>query len=361
MKILHIIPNLDIGGAQQLLKDLLPLLAEDNEVELVVFKRKNTQIEQDIIRQGILIHFLEISQRSPLAILKLRKFIKKVDIVHSHLFPTHYYAVLANIGLKKPLYFTEHSTYNKRRNHKWLKPVERFVYNNLDRVICVSEATQTQLVCWLGFSFPKNKVVVIKNGIDCKKYQIVKKKNTNDIFRREGKPILMISRFTEAKDHETVVRSIKYVEDSSAFVVFVGDGVTKSRIMDLTKELGVEDRIVFLGSRTDIPEIINAAYIGIQSSNWEGFGLTVVEMMAGGVPVITSDINGLKQVVEGAGILFEKNNPKDLAIQINKLLKDRDLFLNTRDKCLKVSEKYNILKTKEMYKALYNTIQNTFD
>lgn len=358
MKILHIIPNLNTGGAQHLLKDLLPLLntIENNEIKIAVFHRVGSYVEKKIEESGVEIHDMKISSRSPLAILKIRKLIKQFDLVHSHLFPAHYYSIIANIGLNKPLVFTEHSTNNKRRNYKFLKPVERWIYKRLDYVICISNGVKSSLTSWLKVE--SNKFIIIENGLEVSFFQNAEYKSRKEIFGENGQPLIMISRFTDSKDHETVVRAMRLVEDKDVFCVFVGEGEKKSEIEELVIKEGLSDKIKFLGHRNNIPEIIKASTIGIQSSNWEGFGLSVVEMMAGGLPIIASDVDGLKEIVGENGLLFKSGDEKDLANKINLLLRDKNLRNNLSAKGEERATHFSIENTAQKHQQVYRNLYN---
>lgn len=356
MKILHIIPNLEIGGAQTLLASLLPLLNQNHNVEIIVFKNKETEVSKAIIKYGIPVHFLNVSKFSYKTIFKLRKYIKNADIIHTHLFPAHYFTVIANFGINKPMVFTEHSTHNKRRNHKLLRPIEQFIYKRISSVVCISNETETNLNKWLKNKEVKASSLVIENGIDLDKFKVDQSINSEELFGKKGIPLLMISRFSLSKDHATVVRSLQYIDNPSVFVVFVGDGETIDTVKQLAHELGLNERVVFLGTRMDIPKIIHASKIGIQSSNWEGFGLTAIEMMAGGIPVISSDVNGLRQVVEDGGLIFPQGNHMELAKMINNLLNDQYLYNKLIEKGLHHSKKYSIQNTAGKYLELYNSL-----
>ena len=128
---------------------------------------------------------------------------------------------------------------------------------------------------------------------------------------------------------------------------FIGDGETMKECQELVKQLSLEKRIHFLGKQEDIKPWLSKAYLGIQSSKWEGFGLTAVEIMAAGLPVIASDVNGLKQVVEGAGELFESGNSKTLATIVCKILNDRDLYKEIQQRCILRAKQFDIHKTCE--------------
>lgn len=141
MRLLHIILSLDIGGAQRLLSDLLPLQKQNNDVKLLVLKGVDTVFQRTIEASGIEIIDLHCrSFHNPLIIKKLIPFMKKCDIVHVHLFPTLYWVALAVHWCKGVrLVYTEHSTYNKRRDKVMFRPIECYIYRKYDKLIGIAE------------------------------------------------------------------------------------------------------------------------------------------------------------------------------------------------------------------------------
>jgi glycosyltransferase involved in cell wall biosynthesis len=101
---------------------------------------------------------------------------------------------------------------------------------------------------------------------------------------------------------------------------------------------------------------LSESYIGVQSSHWEGFGLTAVEMMAAGLPVIASNVEGLKQVVDGAGELFTCGDERELAQIVNLLLNDEDMYKEMQQKCLSRAKLYDIHATVEAYLKIYKEV-----
>lgn len=344
MRILHVIASLEMGGAQKLLTELLPLQAAAESVDLLVYKRENNEIEKAIESAGIRIVSLDVyNLYSSFIIFRLRKIFKEYDVVHAHLFPSTYWVSLAARGLKVKLVYTEHSTSNSRRNKWYFLPIERFMYSRFDRIISISQQTQDALTSWLRQS--DERFVVINNGINTQRFASVK-------LSVIPKSLIMVSRFVPSKDQETVIRAMKLL-DADVILYLVGDGVNRTHCEDLAKGLGLSERVLFLGPRSDVPELVASSYIGIQSSNWEGFGLTAVELMAAGKPVVASDVDGLKQVVEGAGIVFKKGSPEDLAEKITHLLNDSSLYDVVSRKCVKRSLLYEIKTMAKKYNEVY--------
>lgn len=355
MNLLHVINDLEIGGAQKLVHDLLLLQQKDPDlnVSCFVFKTTGSSLEKNLLANGVKIISADSSPFSLSSAKTLCSLMKKADVVHAHLFPSNYITAMLKSFSGAKIIFTEHSTHNRRRDHKFLRPLERLVYSRFDKIACISEATASNLSEWIGKDIAKSRIEIIENGIDLKKFNQAEAQEPKSIFGRAGVPLLMVSRFTASKDHATVVRALSHIDNPEVFVAFVGDGDLRQEIEDLAESMRVKDRVIFLGTRTDTPELIRSASIGIQSSNWEGFGLTAVEIMAGGKPVIASEVNGLKEVVEGAGLLFPKGDEKALAKQIMSVLTDECLYGGLLAKGLKRAEKYSIRQTAEKYKDIY--------
>ncbi len=333
MRVLHVITTLELGGAPRLLEDLLPLQVASLDVTVLVYQRLYNEIERTIENAGIdIICLNENNFYNPRVIFSLRKFFKDYHIVHAHLFPTVYWASLAARGLSVKLVYTEHSTSNSRRSKKYFRPIERFMYQRYDRIISISQQTQDALTLWLGQR--DERFVVINNGVDIEKFSSI---NSPVI----PKSLIMVSRFVASKDQETCIRAMQLI-DHDAILRLVGDGDNRTHCEELSQRLGVEDRVHFLGSRSDIAELVASSYIGIQSSNWEGFGLTAVEIMACGKPVVASNVDGLRQVVEGAGEIFTLKDISELADKVNYLLSDDKYYHKVAEKCKERALKYDI-------------------
>ena len=260
-----------------------------------------------------------------------------------HLFPSVYWVAIAAIGLKVKLVYTEHSTSNRRREKSYLRPIEKFVYRQYDKIISISQQTQDALQGWLHSK--DDRFVVVNNGVDVKRFSLLR----HSVI---PKSLIMVSRFVASKDQETLIRAMKSV-DAGVVLRLVGDGENLQHCKAIAEEVGVSDRVEFLGVRSDIAELIAESYIGVQSSNWEGFGLTAVEIMAAGKPVIASDVDGLRQVVEGAGIIFNRGNVEELANRISHLLADDEYYKNVTYACRQRALAYDISVMAESYKSIY--------
>lgn len=114
--------------------------------------------------------------------------------------------------------------------------------------------------------------------------------------------------------------------------------------------------IELVSSRTDVSRLLKSVEISVVSSHWEGFGLAAVEGMAVGKPVIASNVEGLCGVVNGAGILFEKGNDKELANIVKELLSDIDYYNKVGKAGFERAKQYDINSMVDKQIQLYNEL-----
>ena len=202
---------------------------------------------------------------------------------------------------------------------------------------------------WLNISEKDKKFIVINNGVDLQWF--------NQCVHRKEYPytLIMIARFVPAKDQATIIKAMPFLKND-VHLVLVGDGDRIEECKSLVTRLGVEERVHFVGKQSDVLKWIEIADIGVQSSCWEGFGLTAVEMMAGGLPVVASDVEGLREVVSGAGELFPSGDYKGLARIVNQMIGDKDYYELLRSRCISRSKNYDIGTMVNAYIDMYNRI-----
>ena len=353
MRVLHVITSLRTGGAEHLMVDLLPRLRDlGNEVELLVFDGTRTSFYDELEQKGIKIHSFGIGGNvyHPRNIFKLKNFISKYDIIHTHNTACQLFVPIAKM-LKcsnAKLVTTEHSANNRRRDKWYLKPVDKWMYNRYRYIICISKQPADNLRKHIG---AKDNIIVFNNGVDIKKFLYPIK----DISHNQTFLITQVSSFNDAKDQDTLVKAIKVLPNNYRLQL-AGDGVRRHKVEELTNTLGVADRVYFLGIRTDIPEILKSSDIVVLSSHWEGLSLSSIEGMASGRPFIASDVDGLREVVEGAGILFAHGDYKQLAKEIKQLCNNPVHYNVVARECQKRAKQFDISIMAEKYNELYKSL-----
>lgn len=348
MKILHVMPILSVGGASRLMSEIIPKINayEGIDVDFLIGKCINNIFMPKFKKAGINVFILNYSIYNPLNIFRIANYLKNYDIIHVNLFPSLYWVAIGNIILNKPLVYTEHNTTNNRRNKWYFRVIEKWVYKKYKKIISISDATQMNLIEWLQIDKNDKRFVVINNGVNLDAFKNCKHEQ---VFQHT---LIMVARFAPAKDQDTIIRAMPLL-DSDVHLILVGDGDKIVKSKELASQLAVGNRVHFVGTQNDIPSWIRKADIGIQSSHWEGFGLTAVEMMAGGLPVVASDVEGVKQVVEGAGLLFPHGNYEKLAEIVKRLLSDKSYYEIVKRKCIERSKMYDIKTMVDSYINVY--------
>ncbi len=361
MKILHVINSLATGGAEKLLLDTIPKYNNRGiKTDLLVLQdKKHPFLQQLKETQSCKIFVLgEESVYNPLLVFKIIPFIKKYDIVHVHLFPSQYWVMFAKIFSfsKTKLLFTEHNTTNRRVKSKIWSRLNKIAYSYYNATICITKEIQTIYTTYT--KLPKEKFPVIENGVDLSKIKnakAVRKSTIHPSLKEEDKLLLQVSGFREQKDHPTLIKALQYLP-KYVKVILVGDGVLKENCRQLAKELNLKNRVLFLGNRYDVPQLLKSVDVVVLSSHHEGLSLSSVEGLASGKPFVASDAPGLTNVVKDAGILFPKEDEKKLAEEINRLISDKEHYNKTVKNCLNRAKKYDITNMIEKHIKLYKDI-----
>ena len=135
------------------------------------------------------------------------------------------------------------------------------------------------------------------------------------------------------KQQEVLIRALKSLPDN--YVVWlIGDGVRRRECENIAESLGVSDRVNFWGVRTDVPRLLKTSDVVVMSTHYEGMSLSNIEGMSSGKPFVASNVNGIREITEGAGILFEENNDKQLAQIILRLERDQAYHDKVVEQCL---------------------------
>lgn len=354
MRVLHVITSLEIGGAEKLMIDLIPKLNKRGiKSDLLLFNGEETPFKKKISEQGVDIYHISYSKNvyNPMNILKLIPVLKKYDIIHTHNTAPQLFCVIANIFCQKKLITTEHSTNNRRRNKIIFKLLDKWMYSRYDRVICISQGVEMALRNYLSrFDY---RIKTINNGIDltafCSSMNKSNLDNTGNIV------LIMVGRFGIQKDQETIIRAMQYLPENVCLNL-VGTGINESACKLLVEDLNLDKRVSFLGERTDIPELLKLSNIVIQSSHWEGFGLAAVEGMASGKPVIASDVEGLREVVNGYGLMFKNGDEHHLVEQIKALINSPNYYQEVALKCRLRAKEFSINKMVDEYISTYKEV-----
>lgn len=356
MKILQVITSLRMGGAEKLVADMIPLLMEQgHQVDVVLFKRSDSELRWNLQRIGVRIYEFSEGDKvyNPLYILKLIPLLKEYDVVHTHNTACQLFTAIASLFSKGKLVTTEHSTSTRRRAWKWYRIVDKWMYAQYQAVVCISDKAKENLSRYLG---TENHILTIYNGINCEAFKTAKVDSTLS----NGKIVVtMVAGFRYQKDQDTLIKAFQYLPRDKFELWLVGDGARRTTLETLVAELGLQASVRFWGIRGDVPVLLKSSDIIVMSSHFEGLSLSSIEGMCVGKPFVASDVDGLHEITEGAGILFPHGDAKALAKIFMDLMTDKVYYEQVASLCMRRALQYDIHKTVKQYLEVYKSLLNS--
>lgn len=362
MRILHIINDLRLAGAERFLADLSPHQKESGlDVSVAPLAPYGSAFENKIKDAGIPLLMPDRPRpiRSPAHIVRLRKLFRDYDLVHVQLFPAQLWVALAamTMGKSAPILFTtEQNTHNTRRDIPAFRPIDRLMYSRYDHIAAISDGTLDAMVAYLPET--ASKISVVHNGIDPRRFtDSGSPEERAQLFPQvpATSPLLLcIGRLEPQKDFPNLLRAFAQVPN--AHLAIVGIGPLQPELEALAQTLAIQDRVHFLGRRNDIPALLRNVDLYVQASKWEGFGIAAVEAMASGLPLVITDVPGLREVVADAGIHVPSGNPDALAVAINNLLATPAQCETLSHRARERSRAFSIATSADAYKVLYEKV-----
>jgi len=361
------------GGSGVVATELgIAMANKGHQVHFVTYKQP---VRLDMLQPNI--HFHEVNvpeyplftyQPYELALSsKLVSVIKRfnIELLHVHYAIPHAYAgfmaqqMLLQEGIHVPMVTTLHGTdITLVGNHPNYKTAVTFSINQSNAVTSVSESLKQDTLRL--FDIKESKIEVVPNFVDFNKAD-----NSNDECKRHlmaepGERIIThISNFRPVKRIEDVIKVFdKVVKKIPSKLIMVGDGPLMEPARRMCKELGIYEKVRFMGNSNEIDKILCFSDLFLLPSEKESFGLAALEAMMHGVPVISSNSGGIPEVNKNgySGFLSDVGNVEEMAANAIKILED-ELSLNTFKKQAKSrAQKFDINVIVPMYEAIYERV-----
>ncbi len=349
------ITSMETGGAEHLMVDLLPQLQRLGcEVELALFDGHDTPFKREVEAAGIVVRSLGMGTGTynPVSAWRLARLLRRgcYDVVHTHNTACQLFAPVAKAlsGSRARLVTTEHSANNRRRSIKALRPIDHLMYAQYDSIVCISDKTQANLELYIG---QRPSITTIYNGVDTSRFL----NPIKSIDPNGSHLVTMVASFGAAKDQDTLVRAIARLPEDYRLRL-VGDGPRRAEVAALAEGLGVAGRVEMPGVCTDVPRLLRESDVVALSSHWEGLSLSSIEGMASGRPFVASDVDGLREVVRGHGVLVAEGDADGFARAISGLCGDPDRYRSVAEACQRKARQYDIAVMARNYLALYKKL-----
>ncbi len=300
MKVLHIISGGETGGSR---KHVITLLEQFDKDEICLLLFQDGSFAEEAKAKGIPVKILAQKSRYDVRILsRLAAFIQegKFDIVHSHgpranLFMSFIKnkvpAVwVTTIHSDPKLDFMKGGLKGKIFTSLNLKAIRK-----IDAFFAVSEPFKENLA---ALGIPKDRIMTIYNGIEFAEPLKPDGSLQQELgLKQEDFVMTMVARMHPIKGHDIVLQALKQNNNPRMHLVLVGDGPIKGEVEKQASELGVSEQVHFLGFRKDIPSIYSNSHIGLLASHSESFPLALLEAANEKLPLISTDVGGVKQLI----------------------------------------------------------------
>ncbi|MFI5133307.1 MAG: N-acetyl-alpha-D-glucosaminyl L-malate synthase BshA [Chitinophagales bacterium] len=284
-----------------------------------------------------------------------------LDLLHVHYAIPHASAaymakkILEKEGKRIPVITTLHGTdITLVGRDKTYAPVVTFSINESDAITAVSNNLRDET--FRSFKIEKE-IEVIYNFVDVSRFT----RKPIDAFKKviapDGEKILLhVSNFRKLKRVQDVVRIFYEVnKEIRSKLLFVGDGPERQTAEELCRELNVCDEVRFVGKQEQMEDIMAIADLFLLPSEYESFGLAALEAMAAGIPVVSSNAGGLKEInIDGVtGFTSDVGDVKNMSRQALSILKDNETLKAFKIRAAEHAKKYDIHNIVPLYEKLY--------
>ena len=357
------------GGSGIVATELGKALAEKgHEIHFITYSKP---VRMDWFTKNMYYHEVSVSdyplfEYAPYELLLSSKLVdvainQKLDILHVHYAIPHASAafsaqqILKTRNIDLPFITTLHGTdITLLGKDKSFQPVIEFAINQSDAVTAVSESLKEDT--YQFFDIKKN-IEVIPNFIDPSLYRFAEDIELRAQFAEKDEVIIThISNFRKVKRVDDVIRIFKGVQQQlSAKLLMVGDGPELHQVKNLARELGIFNKVFFLGKSKRIEQITSISDVFLLPSETESFGLVALEAMASGVAVVSSNVGGLAEVNKDGvtGFLNDVGDIKGMISSVLTILKDKDTLDCFKTNALEHSQKFELNKIVPVYENLY--------
>ncbi len=387
-RVLHVIGNLDVGGAQEVVRSLVPALAECG-VQASVLSLRDGPLREPLEADGVRVHVAPGRRRSlvrdPRAageLLRIRRDVtravvgERADIIQTHLLSSLDFLMLG-VGTRSRRPSVIWTFHNARLD---LRPDQlpagdptlglkrrgyRFGYRSASRLaaalVAVSGEVGRSVTAELRPA--PGRLVVIPNGVEVGRYG---RAGDRDAVRdslgvpRDAFLLACVAKLYEQKGHAVLLDAFERLQAAGeVHLALLGEGPLRAQLAERIGAAGLEGRVHLAGIRADVPSVLAASDAFVLPSLWEGLPMALLEGMASGLPVVASRVAGTEEVLTGtdAGLMVEPGDAEALRVALERVIADgelrRRLGAAARER---VAERYSVAAQAASHAQLYRDV-----
>ncbi len=350
INILHLITGLPIGGAEKVLLDLCANLDKDTIKNHVIGLNDEKDFTDDFKDIGIQVENLNMT-KSPKSLIQTASYINRyidehnIEILHTHMFHPLIFALISK--LKHPKLKVVFTSHNVDIGSKLREVITYALKPFRDTDIVFSKDMITSMY--------KKDTVVIPNGIDIAPYQKEVEKNEKFTFisigvlRHQKNQLFLPSTAAYLKDNGVENFEIAIVGGADA------SGDMREEIADEIKKHGVENEINMMGSRRDIPELLQKAHCFVMPSHFEGLPIALLEAGAAGLSVVSTPVGAIPSVVDAeSGYLAKLDEFAKVMLEVVTNPKEAEKRAKNLQK--KIGEEFSIKSMASSHEDIYKRL-----
>ncbi|EFI68844.1 glycosyltransferase family 4 protein [Lysinibacillus sp. HST-98] len=332
LKIVQLITRMDkVGGAQKHVEALAIHLKQDGHDITVVTGSYQPSLwhlqehEIPVISISALQRAIHLAKDFQ-AFWQLRAVFKHLqpDVIATHSSKAGVIGRVVGRLLQIPTIFTAHSwsftegvPYKKKL---FYQRMERSIQPFTTKIITVSEYDRE--LALLKKVAPAHKLLTIHNGIDP-----IERNETTEKICMEQPVIVMVARFEVPKRQDVLLKTLAELTDIPWHLQLIGDGSLRPALEHLVEQNGLSNRVTFLGNQLDVHSYLEKCHLFVLLSDWEGLPISIIEAMRVGLPIIATNVGGVKELIidHDNGFLVERENNELLKKRLHQLLMDAPL------------------------------------
>lgn len=338
--VLFIIDSFEQGGSERQALQLLRQLRQSGRCRVRIAclqDRGSLRTEAESLALGEIHEYALTSFYDFNFVKQVRRLVRyihehQIDVVHTHCFYTNIFGMTGAFLAGVPARLTSKGETDGFRT-PLQKRAERISFRLAHRVIANCLVVQNQLI---KEGVPPRKIIQHYNGLDLERLRVPADLTRAEVLKKFGLPAEPARRFVSivanlrnpVKDHPVFLRAAARVHAAvpdAAFVI-AGEGELMPGLRDLARQLGIENCVHFIGRCDDVASLLFASHVGVLSSKAEGFANAILEYMAAGLPVVATDVGGVREaIIEGeTGYIVPRGDDAQMAERLIQVLSHDD-------------------------------------
>lgn len=341
-RVLHVIDHLGLGGAQAVLLDLVTL-TDSSKWHCEVAVMHGRGLFAEILEQrGIKVHSLSPSLWPPRYFSSFVQLQRQFDLLHFHLSGANWIAkpLAAMVG-EQPRIVHDHASADLRFRGVGSMLIDAIMHRFSSHTIAVAPEVKNFLMHYEALS--SGEITIIPNGVNTeifRPFTVNEKREARQLFNLQEEDIIIgtVGRLAAEKNQKMFLQAAKTALQQGLQAIFLiaGTGPEEETLRKLTRQLGIVEQVRFLGQVQDRISLYRAFDLFALTSSFEGLPMVILEAMASGIPVVSTDLEGIHHALEGGryGTLVPPGNSEILAqvfLQYNRL-HQKQFIENARSK-----------------------------